>query len=98
MHRSLIIICICCLFIITKHSKQKYTGGKQVHPKNKCFGSTTKMNCLDQSFLSYDNFELNCVQPTNYIELDELAFPLNQRYFTAITFHLIIGNKAKFLG
>ena len=44
----------------------------------------TYSNVLDQQqqqqfasiFLSYDNYYCNCVQPTNYTELEELAFPL----------------------
>ena len=46
-------------------------------------GSTTK-NSLRRSFLSYDNFSLNCVQPTSYIELGELAFPLQSKLFLQV--------------
>ena len=58
-----------------------------MHSKNKRLGSTTRVNAtVSINLFIYDNFSLNCVQPTNNIELGELVFPLQSKvFFTVIT-------------
>ena len=36
---------------------------------------------FESIFLRHDDFSSNCAQPTNDIELEELAFPLQSKVF-----------------
>ena len=58
--------------------------------------SSLKNQQFASIFLSYDNFSLNCVQPTNYIELEKLAFPLQSNVF--LQYLSIIGGVASETG